>query len=125
MLRMFSLFGKSAAINALDEALRACGVHPLLVPEAVKLTVIRLCKREAAGRREAALENAAELLAFCILGRDVFVECNGVHAATLAEQRLEGAIAAGDSPDAKLILLALHAGVIAPDIADQIDVEDR
>ena len=125
MLRLFSLFGKSAAINALDDALRVSGVHPLLVPEAVKLTVVKLLKRHATGLQEAAPGEAAELLALCILGRETFVECNGLDAADRTEQRVERAIAAGDSLDAKLILLALHAGVIAPDIADRIDVEDR
>jgi len=126
MLRLFSLFGKSAAMNALDDALRASGVHPLLVPEAVKITVIRLLKREAsAAPQEARFVEAATLLAYCILGRDPFVESNGARAADRADERLEAAIVAGDSLDAGLILLALHAGLIAPDIADRIDVEDR
>jgi hypothetical protein len=126
MLRLFSLFGKSAAMNALDDALRASGVHPLLVPEAVKITVIRLLKREAsAAPQEARFVEAATLLAYCILGRDPFVESNGARAADRADERLEAAIVAGDSLDAGLILLALHAGMIAPDIADRIDVEDR
>jgi hypothetical protein len=126
MLRLFSLFGKSAAMNALDDALRASGVHPLLVPEAVKITVIRLLKREAStAPQEARFVEAATLLAYCILGRDPFVESNGARAADRAYERLEAAIAAGDSLDARLILLALHAGLIAPDIADRIDVEDR
>ena len=126
MLRLFSLFGKSAAMNALDDALRASGVHPLLVPEAVKITVIRLLKREAsAAPEESRFAEAATLLAYCILGRDPFVESNGARASDRADERLETAIAAGDSLDARLILLALHAGLIAPDIADRIDVEDR
>lgn len=126
MLRLFSLFGKSAAMNALDDALRASGVHPLLVPEAVKLTVIRLLKREGStAGQNAQLAEAADLLAYCILGRDPFVDSNGARAADRAEQRMEAAISAGDSLDARLILLTLHAGHIAPDIADRIDVEDR
>jgi len=126
MFRLFSLFGKSAAMNALDDALRAAGVHPLLVPEAVKLTVIRLLKREAtAVPQDARFAEAATLFAYCILGRDPFVEIHGVRAADRADARLEAAIAAGASLDARLTLLALHAGLIAPDIADRIDVEDR
>ncbi|MCC6007791.1 MAG: hypothetical protein JJU40_08945 [Rhodobacteraceae bacterium] len=126
MLRLFGLFGKSAAMNALDDALRVVGVHPLLVPEAVKLMVIRLHKRGIApGSSDAEVGDSAELLAFCMLGRDDFVESNSASAADRAEQRLEAAIAAGDSRDAKLVLLALHAGIIAPDIAEYIDVEDR
>ena len=125
MLRLFNMFGKSAVINALDDALRASGVHPLLVPEAVKLTVIRLLKREGiAAPQDAHFAAAAELLAFCILGREAFVESNGALAADRADQRVEAAIAAGDSLDARLVLLVLHAGLTAPDIADRIDIED-
>lgn len=124
MLRLFSLFGRSAELTALDDALRAAGVHPILVPEAVKLTVVRLLRRmgtaDAGGRAV-----AAELLAFCLLGRSGFVEANGARAADVAERRVEDAIAAGDSLDAKLILLALHAGLVAPDIADRFEIEDR
>ena len=121
MFRLFNLFGKSAAIQALDDALRACGVHPLLVSEAVKLTVIRQCRRHP----DASFDAAAALLSFCILGRDAFIESNGIPAADRADRRLEDAIAAGGSLDARLVLLALHAGLIAPEIADRIEVEDR
>jgi hypothetical protein len=125
MLRLFGLFGKSAAMNALDDALRAAGLHPLLVPEAVKITLIRQFGRNGAAPQDAGFAEAAALLAYCMLGRAGFVESNGTPAADRAEQRVEAAIAAGDSPDARLILLALHAGLVAPDMADRFDVEDR
>lgn len=125
MFGILSLFGRSAALIALDDALRASGVHPALVPEAVKITVVRLHKRGAAGGRTPALRDVAALLAYCGLGREDFAERNGADAADRAERRLEAAIAAGDSFDAKLILLALHADVVAPEIAERIEVEDR
>ena len=128
MLSLFNLFGRSNALNALDDALRGAGLHPLMVPEAVKLTLMRLHKQEegkGAQARDAAYGEAAELLAYCMLGRDNFIESNSPRAADRAEHRLVDAIAAGDSGDAKLILLALHAGVIAPDIADRFDVEEE
>jgi len=128
MFRLFNLFGRSAALNTLDMALRESGVHPVLVPEAVKLTVLRLHKQEAAsGARaaEAAYGKAAELFAYCMLGREHFIESNSVFAADRAEGRVEAAIASGDSLDAQIILLALHAGLLAPEIADRFDVEDR
>ena len=124
MLRLFSLFGKSAAINALDDALRVFGVHPLLVPEAVKLTVIRLHRRDGAAAQDHRLGQAAELLAYGILGPEAFAEANDADAAARADHRLEAAISAGDSPDAKLVLLLLHAGLVAPDLADRIEAED-
>lgn len=124
MFRFFSLFGKSAAMNAIDDALRTAGVHPLLVPDPVKLTVIRLCKQQPPQELpDEGYGDAAELLAYCVLARDPFIECNGVQAADRADQRVETAIAAGDSPDAKLILLALHAGLMTSEIADRIDVD--
>jgi hypothetical protein len=127
MLRFFNIFGRSAAQNALDEALRDYGVHPLLVPDAVKLTVLRLHKREMRRGGESAsatYSEAAQLFAYCMLGRDTFIESNGLLVADLVDDRLEAAIAAGDTPDAKLILLAVHAGLTATDITARIDVED-
>ena len=124
MLRFFNLFGQSAALNALDDALRAAGLHPVLVPDAVKLTVIRLHKEEARARGiNAAYGDAAQLLAYCMHGRETFIENNGTQAADRAEHRLEVAIDAGDSLDAKLILLALHSGLIAPEVAERFEIE--
>ena len=127
MFSLFDLFGRSAAVKALDHALREAGLHPLLVPEAVKLTILQLQKKDDVRRtatRDAAYDEAAQLLAYCMLGHEQFIESNSVAAADRAEDRLEAAIAAGDSFDAKLILLALHSGLIAPEIADRFDVED-
>ncbi len=128
MFGLFDLFGRSAAVKALDHALREAGLHPLLVPEAVKLTILQLQKKDEAARsmsRETANDEAALLLAYCMLGRAQFIESNDLAAAERVEQRFDGAIAAGDSLDAKIILLAVHSGLIAPEIADRIDIEDR
>ena len=124
MFGLFDLFGRSTSLKALDQALRATGLHPLLVPEAVKLTVLQLEKKQSQTTgREAAYENAAQLLAYCMLGRDQFIESNDLAAGDRAEDRLEAAIAEGDSLDAKLVLLAVHAGLIAPEMADRFDVD--
>ncbi len=124
MFGLFDLFGRSTSLKALDQALRAAGLHPLLVPEAVKLTVLQLEKKQSQTTgREAAYENAAQLLAYCMLGRDQFIESNDLAAGDRAEDRLEAAIAEGDSLDAKLVLLAVHAGLIAPEMADRFDVD--
>ena len=125
MLRLFNLFGRSTALNAFDDVLRASGVYPLLVPEAVKLTVLRLHKQDGvAGATGADFGDAAERLAYCILGRDQFVDATSVAVADRAEERVDAAIAGCDSLDARLILLALHAG-LAPEVADQIEAEAR
>lgn len=127
MFRFFNMFGRSAALNALDESLRDYGVHPLLVPDAVKLTMVRLYQREAgAGRGSpaAAHAEAAQLFAYCMLGRDTFIDSNGVRVADRAEYRVEAAIAGGYTLDAKLILLALHSGLIAPEFSERIEADD-
>lgn len=125
MFRLFDMLGRSTAMRALDEALRAAGLHPLLVPEPVKLTVIRLSKSPTAPEsRKRAFARSAELLAYCTLGHEQFAESAGSESAEDADQRFEAALEDGDSPDAKLILLALHAGLISPEIADRIELED-
>lgn len=125
MLRLFGLFGKSPAIHALDDALRGAGVHPILVPEAVKITVLRLLKRDRAlSGPDPALEAAAQVLGYCILGHQGFADSNDPATAEHAERRLEAAMDAGDSLDARLVLLTLHAGLMAPDIAERIEVDD-
>jgi hypothetical protein len=127
MFSLFGLFGRSAAVKELDHALREAGLHPLLVPEAVKLTILQIQKNRSSKVTAGgpAHDDAARLLAFCMLGREQFIECNDFAAADRIEERFEAAITAGDSPDAKIILLALHAGLMAADIADRIDVEGR
>ena len=122
MFRLFDLFGKSAALKAVDAALRGAGVHPALVPEAVKLTLLRLSRESATP--EATTAGAARLLAYCILGHQGFAEANEPDAAHHEAQRLDAATEAGDSRDARVVLLALHAGLLAPEIADRIEVDD-
>ena len=124
MLGLFGLFGRSRELRALDHALREAGVHPQAVPEAVKLTTARLLK-ERAGDPDAARHDAAQLLGYCMLGREPFVDANDVRAADEVENRLEAAATEGEGFDARLILLALHSGVIVPEVADRFDVETR
>lgn len=127
MFGLLNLFGRSPELKALDHALQEAGLHPRTVPEAVKLTAVRLLKEANAGASlaEPPYADAAQLLGLCILGRDQFIASNGIRAADRAEDRLDAAIAAGDSLDAKLLLLALHSGVIVPEVADRFDVETR
>lgn len=125
MFGIFHLFGRSADLKAVDHALREAGLHPQTVPEAVKLATVRLLKtegRSSTRHSEASYHDAVQLLAYCMLGRDEFILSNGFPAAEQAEKRLHDAIAAGDSLDAKLVLLTLHASVIAPDIGERLDL---
>ena len=88
---MFGFLGRSHELKRLDQAVRAVGLHPILVPEAVKLTTVRLLKDDA--------YDAA------------------------AEARLEAALEVGDSLDARLVLLALHAGVIQEQVVERYQLE--
>src|SRR6056297_728075 len=104
MLGLFNLFGRSRELVALDRELREAGLHPRTVPEAVKLTVLRLVKeRGSTGPRtpDHAFHDAAQLLGYCMLGRNQFIASNSMRAAYDAELRVERAVAAGDSLDAK------------------------
>ena len=97
----------------------------MLVPDPVKLTVIQLIKKLASPREEELmLSEAARLLAYCILGHEQFTASNSARTADQVDHRIEEALEAGDSLDAKLILLALHSGLISPEVADRIDLED-
>lgn len=126
MFGIFHLFGRSSELKALDHALREAGLHPQTVSEAVKLTTLRLLKaEERAGAKpsEAAYHEAGQLLGYCLLGREEFIASNDVHTADHAERRLQDAIAAGDSLDAQLVLLTLHAGVVASDVCDRFGLD--
>ena len=122
MFGLFSLFGRT---TALDGALRDMGIHPLLVPEAVKITIARMKKRNGEGRKaEAFYRDAAELLGYCMLGQEFFIESNSAFAADRVEERIEAAVEAGSSADAQLILLALHSGLITADVVERFDLQD-
>ena len=103
-LGLFGVFGRSEDLRALDQALRATDLHPALVPDAVKLTVISLLK-DAKGEVPAAEDyrNAAELLCYCALGGGAFAAANSDLDAAAAEHRIEAALEAGEGLDASLI----------------------
>jgi uncharacterized membrane protein len=121
---IFGVFGRSGDLCALDEAFRAAGLHPALVPDAVKLTVLNVLK-DAKGEALAAQDyaEAAALLGYCTLGCDVFAAANGSPAAAAAEHRIEAAIEAGDGLDASLILLTLHAAIVHPGVKETYQFE--
>jgi hypothetical protein len=121
MLRFFDMFGRSSELTALDAAVKAAGLHPLLIPEPVKLTVLQLLRKHGAQGGKA---EAAQLLAYCVLEREQFIAVNGSTTADTTDQRIESAIDGDDSLDSRLILLALHSGVISEEMADRFDIED-
>lgn len=114
----------------LDEACRSAGLPPARLTGAMKITTVRLLK-EAAGSRtppesqvsEAQARAAALLLGYCMLGRTHFAEANGVAAVEAVEARMEAAMEAGDSLDACLVLLTIHARQIQPGIVERYELE--
>lgn len=125
MLGLFGIFGRSKDLQRLDQALRAYGLHPRLMPDAAKLTTLKLLK-EATGQpspSQQAHDEAASLLVYCQLGAQGFAEENGLAATEAVEGRIDHALVAGDSLDAKLVLLTLHAGLIQAQVVDRFGLE--
>ncbi len=124
MLGLFGMFGRSQELPSLDQALRDGGLHPRLVPDAVKLTTVKLLT-EAAGANPGPrlYAAAAELLGYCVLGAQGFADYNGRGLTESVEARLVAALEAGDSLDAQVVLLALHAGVIQPSVVERYGLE--
>jgi hypothetical protein len=126
-LGLFGRFGRSAALRRLDDALRAVDLHPNLVPEAVKLTAVRLLREDAPAGEPApqAYRDAAEIVAYCMIGAESFAGANDPALAAQIERRIEAALQSGTSLDAKLVLLTLHARVIQPSVVDHFQLESE
>jgi hypothetical protein len=119
------MFGRSSDLRQLDQALRAVDVHPRLVPEAVKLTVCALLKDRAGGEEPPfqAYGPAAEIVAYCMIGPEAFAGANDVGLTLAVERRIEAALLSGNSLDAQLVLLTLHARVIQPSVVERFELE--
>jgi hypothetical protein len=118
-LGLFGVFGRSEDLRALDRALHAADLHPALVPDAVKLTVLNVLKdaKGEAPTPEDYRETAA-LLCYCARGPNAFAAANGDLALAAAERRIEAALEAGHGFDASLILLTLHANIVHPGVKE-------
>lgn len=121
MLGLFGKFGRSLELQRFDQALRAVGLHPRLVPEAVKLTTLKLLKD--ASLDQSSYAAVAELLGYCVLGARGFIETNDLSVLESVEARLAAALEAGDNLDARLVLLTLHSGVIQASVVDRYGLE--
>jgi len=91
----------------------------------VKIAALKLLNEAGYGSSpdSAACAIAAEMLTYCILGDQGFHEEKGGGAARLLEARLEAALGAGNSLDARLVLLTLHAGIIQGALVDRFDLK--
>ena len=123
-LGLFGIFGRSSALREFDQALRSVDLHPKLVPEAVKLTAVKLLKEQATGfAAPHSYRAAAEIVGYCMIGADAFAAANEPEVAAEVERRMETALDSGTSVDAKLVLLTLHARVIQPGVVASFQLE--
>jgi hypothetical protein len=112
-LGFLGIFGRSGDLRQLDAALRGADLHPALVPEGVKLTLVNLMKDEWPDEPPpAAYSRVASLFGYCVAGAETFERSQGPEARIDAERRIEAALEAGDSFDARIILMSLHAKLI-------------
>ncbi len=119
MLGLFGIFGRSHELQRLDQALRGVGLNTRLVPDAVKLTTLKLLGESGDGLDPASYAAVAELLGYCVLGAQGFTECNNPSLTEAVEVRLAAALDAGDNLDARVVLLTLHASVIQPSVVER------
>jgi hypothetical protein len=124
-LGLFGIFGRSPELRQLDQMLRSLDVHPKLVPEAVKLTIVSLLEDHAAAGKPTpqAYRAAAEIVGYCIMGPAAFAAVDEPDLALDVEKRIERALEFNSTLDAKLVLLTLHAGVIQQSVVDHFQLE--
>lgn len=119
----FGRFGRSADLRQLDAALREAGLHPVQIPEGVKLAAVGVIGRDQPKEPPpTAYPPAGELMALCALGSEQFARENTPGRMEAAMRRLESALEEGEGVDAELVLLMLHAGLIHPELVDRYDI---
>ena len=117
-------FGRSTELQTLDQALSDVGLPKRALPDAVKYAALRQIKEEMPGGKlpPAAYADAAELLGYCALGRDGFLDATDPNRTQAVEARIGTALGMTDSLDARLLLLTLHAGVIQASVVHAFDL---
>jgi hypothetical protein len=118
---MFGIFGRSQELQSLDRAFRTAGLNPRGVAEAVKLTTLKQLKEASLGRAPdlRSYAAAAELIAYCVLGREAFTQSNDADQTESVEARLIDAMETGHGLNARLVLLTLHAGLIHASVVER------
>jgi hypothetical protein len=121
MTGMFGIFGRSRELQRLDGAFRTAGLNPRSVTEAVKLTTLKQVKEANLGRTpdSRAYDAAAELIAYCVLGPEVFTRSNIAGQTERVEARLVDALETGYGLDARLVLLTMHAELIHSSVVER------
>ncbi|OBQ68218.1 hypothetical protein A8146_09880 [Mesorhizobium loti] len=119
-LGFLGMFGRSGDLRQLDIALRGADLHPALVPEGVKLTIVNLMKDQWPDEPPPQAYTAvAQLVGYCIAGSDIFERSHGPQQRQEMERRIEDAVEAGDSFDAQIVLMTLHAKLINPEVVER------
>jgi hypothetical protein len=124
MFGLFGLFGKSRPLQALEAELREAGLHPQLVHESLKLTLLRFLPDRGRAARPDELRGAAEVLAFCIHGPADFAEATSRERAAAVERRLRAAPDYPEGVDAQVVLLAIQTDNCDPQVAAWFEVEE-
>ena len=123
MFGLFGLFGKSKQMTALEAELRDAGLHPQLLQDSIKLTVLRLLPEGGKAARPDELRGAAQLLAYCILGPQDFAEATSVRERETVQRRLDAVLDHPESLDSQIVLLALKTDNADPAVAERFEVE--
>ena len=119
-LGFLGMFGRSGDLRQLDAALRGADLHPALVPEGVKLTLVNLMKdRWPEEPPPQAYPEVARLFSYCIAGPDAFERSHGWRQRDEVEHRIDAAVEAGDSFDAQIVLMTLHAKLINAEVVER------
>jgi len=119
-LGFLGMFGRSGDLRQLDDALRGADLHPALVPEGVKLTIVNLMKdRWPDEPPPQAYPAVALLFSYCIAGPEAFERSNGLENRLDAERRIEAALETGDGFDARIVLMTLHAKLISAEVVER------
>ena len=74
ILSVFGIRGRPKEVHRLSDALRNAGIHPALVPDSVKIAVIKLLRENDGGKIsdiDTSCEKAAPMVAYCMLDRKV------------------------------------------------------
>ncbi len=124
MLGFLGIFGRSRHLVRLERRLHQLDLHPRLVTDAVKLTVMKqVMATYGHDPSDALIDRAAELLAFCVIGDATFMDRNGTELTESVDRRILLALEANDGLDARLILLTLYAGLTHPDVIERYGLE--
>ncbi|MEO5758348.1 MAG: hypothetical protein ABIQ51_15975 [Mesorhizobium sp.] len=119
-LGFLGMFGRSGDLRQLDDALRGADLHPALVPEGVKLTIVNLMKDHWPDEPPSrAYPDVARLFSYCIAGPEAFERSNGHDLRLDAERRIEAALETGDSFDAQMVLMTLHAKLVSAEVVER------